>query len=158
MPSHEDVEIVEIAQDKSAVCREVLSSLPAWFGIPEALEAYVREVAALPMLGAMAGGSVVGFISLRQHSPFAAEAFVLGVKPEWRRKGVGRRLFAAAEALLRARRLRFFTVKTVAAPDGDLIYGATLKFYEAIGFMPVETFPTLWHERNPCLFLVKPLD
>jgi ribosomal protein S18 acetylase RimI-like enzyme len=82
---------------------------------------------------------------------------VLGVRPEWHRKGVGRKLFRHAETLLRARGVRFLTVKTVAAPDDDPVYGATRRFYEAIGFMPIEVFPTLWHERNPCLFMLKSL-
>ena len=68
---------------------------------------------------------------------------MLGVRPEWRRKGVGRQLFAAVERGLRARGVRFLTVKTVAAPDDDPVYGATRRFYEAIGFVPVEVFPAL---------------
>jgi ribosomal protein S18 acetylase RimI-like enzyme len=151
------VEIVAITQDRSAVCREVLEALPRWFGIPEALEAYVRDVAALPMFGAVRDGNAIGFLSLKDQTPFATEAFVLGVKPEWHRTGVGRQLFARAEEDLRRRGVRFFTVKTVAAPDDDPVYGTTRLFYQAIGFMPVELFPTLWHERNPCLFMVKPL-
>jgi hypothetical protein len=53
---------------------------------------------------------------------------------------------------------RLFTVKTVAAPDDDPIYGVTRRFYAAMGFLPVEVFPDLWHERNPCLLMVKSLD
>ena len=104
---------------------------------------YVREAGALPMLGATAGSDPIGFLSLKEHNSFTTEAFVLGVKPDWHRKGVGRRLFQNAETSLRARGVSFFTVKTVAAPDDDPVYGATRRFYEAMGFMPVETFPKL---------------
>jgi ribosomal protein S18 acetylase RimI-like enzyme len=152
-----EVEIVEIVENRSELCREILTSLPRWFGIPESLEAYVNEASRLPMLGAVANGAPIGFISLKHRSPFASEAYVLGVRPEWHRQGVGRKLFGHAEDGLRARQVRFFTVKTVDAPAGDQVYGATRAFYEAMGFMPIEVFPTLWHERNPCLFMLKPL-
>jgi ribosomal protein S18 acetylase RimI-like enzyme len=33
----------------------------------------------------------------------------------------------------------------------------TRRFYEAIGFEPIEEFPTMWGNDNPCLLLVKPL-
>jgi ribosomal protein S18 acetylase RimI-like enzyme len=155
--SRVEVEIVEIVEHRSELCREILTSLPRWFGIPESLEAYVNEASRLPMLGAVANGAPIGFISLKHHSPFASEAYVLGVTPEWHRQGVGRKLFGHAEDVLRARQVRFFTVKTVDAPAGDQVYGATRAFYEAMGFMPIEVFPTLWHERNPCLFMLKPL-
>jgi hypothetical protein len=45
----------------------------------------------------------------------------------------------------------------VAAPDDDPVYGGTRRFYEAVGFMPVEIFPKLWHEHAPCLLTLKPL-
>jgi hypothetical protein len=31
----------------------------------------------------------------------------------------------------------------------------TRKFYEAIGFVPLEVFPTLWGSENPCLVMIK---
>jgi ribosomal protein S18 acetylase RimI-like enzyme len=122
---YDRIEIVEVARNKSALCREILTALPLRFGIPEALETYAAEVAALPMLGATAGGSVIGFLALKDQTPFAAEAYVLGVRPEWHRQGVGRKLFEAAETALRQRGIRFFTVKTVAAADDDPVYGGT---------------------------------
>ncbi len=151
------VTIVEIAEGKSALCRQILESLPDWFGIPESIEMYARDVAELPMLAAEASGSVIGFLALKQQTPVATEAYVLGVRPEWHRRGVGRELFRHAEAMLKPRGVRFMTVKTVHRADDDPIYGATCRFYEAIGFLPLEVFPTLWHERNPCLLMVKPL-
>ncbi|MDD2561466.1 MAG: hypothetical protein PHP07_07230 [Eubacteriales bacterium] len=47
-------------------------------------------------------------------------------------------------------------VKTVEAghyPE----YDRTIAFYEGMGFLRLEVFPTLWDERNPCLVLVKAL-
>ena len=47
-------------------------------------------------------------------------------------------------------------VKTV-APGHYPEYDATVAFYRGVGFLPLEVFPTLWDENNPCLILVKTL-
>ncbi|MDD3109908.1 MAG: hypothetical protein PHH32_04610 [Eubacteriales bacterium] len=36
-------------------------------------------------------------------------------------------------------------------------YDRTIAFYQRMGFLRLEMFPTLWDERNPCLVLVKAL-
>ena len=36
-------------------------------------------------------------------------------------------------------------------------YDRTIAFYEGMGFLRLEVFPTLWDERNTCLVLVKAL-
>ncbi len=151
------LEAVAIDRDKSRICRGILESLPDWFGIPEAIDEYCEAVATLPMLGAVAGRSVVGFVALKLHTQGAVEAYVLGVRREWHRQGVGRALFAAAEALALARGARFLTVKTVAPMDPPCpYYSQTRRFYEAIGFAPIEVFPTLWH--IPCLLMAKVIE
>jgi ribosomal protein S18 acetylase RimI-like enzyme len=151
--------IAEIRAGKAALCREILEALPEWFGIPQAIAAFAQGVADQPMLACREGedGPVLGFISLRFHTEVAAEAYVLGVRRAWHRRGIGRSLFAAAEALVRERGIRFLTVKTLAATRPDQNYGATRRFYEAIGFAPIEVFPELWNPNNPCLLMVKPV-
>jgi ribosomal protein S18 acetylase RimI-like enzyme len=150
-------DIRDIAGDKSRICREILESLPQWFGIPEAIDRYSAAVAEMPMLGALIDDEVVGFVALKFHTAAAVEAYVLGIKPQWHRRGLGRRLFARAEEVAMKSGCRFITVKTIDSPEGDRFYGRTRRFYEAIGFLPIETFPTLWHPANPCLFMLKAL-
>ena len=76
-----------ITDRRGAICREVLESLPEWFGIPAALEHYVAVADELPMLASFdAAGEVVGFVSVKTHTPFAAEIYVIGVK---RARGIG---------------------------------------------------------------------
>lgn len=149
--------IDEITHDKGGVCRAILRSLPEWFGIPEAIERYAAEVETLRVLGATASGSVIGFLALKPQSEAAVEAVVLGVRREWHRRGVGRALFAAAEAHAIQGGARFLTVKTLSADRPDPHYAATRRFYEAIGFFPIEVFPELWGPRIPCLLMLKPL-
>jgi ribosomal protein S18 acetylase RimI-like enzyme len=148
-------EIVEIQDGRGALVRRILSGLPDWFGIPESVDAYVAAGERLPMLAVRADGGHVGFLSVKAHTPVAAEAYVLGVERAWHRRGCGRALFAAAERRLAAQRVRYLTVKTLAASHPDPFYAATRKFYEAIGFEPIEVFPTLWSEDNPCLLMLK---
>jgi GNAT superfamily N-acetyltransferase len=154
----EQICIEELNAQKSEICREILGALPEWFGIPEAIDAYAKGVADLPMLIAKnQSGLVIGFISLKPQTSSAVEAYVLGVRREWHRKGIGRSLFEAAERMARKLGARFLTVKTLADTRPDPHYQATRLFYEAIGFEPIEVFPTLWSLKNPCLLMAKTL-
>jgi ribosomal protein S18 acetylase RimI-like enzyme len=147
--------VEEIETGKGGICRDILTDLPEWFGIPEALEAYVRDAETLPMLGYRLDGAVIGFVSVKPHTPYAAEACVLGVKRAWHRSGIGRALFRHLEATLRRRGCRYLTVKTVAQAAPGEPYAATRSFYESMGFVALEVFPDLWGPRNPCLLMVK---
>jgi GNAT superfamily N-acetyltransferase len=145
----------EISSGKSEIARAILEDLPEWFGIAAGREDYIRAAATLPMLGFVAGDEVLGFVSLKRQTEVATEAFVLGVKRSHHRQGIGRRLFAAAEARLREEGILYFTVKTVAADRPNEAYAATRRFYAAMGVAPLEVFPTLWGPDNPCLLMVK---
>ena len=150
--------IEELNERKSETCREILQALPEWFGIPEAIDAYARGAADLPMIVARnQSGLVIGFISLKPQTSSAVEAYVLGIRREWHRKGIGRSLIEAAERMARQRGATFLTVKTLADTHPDPHYQATRRFYEAIGFQPLEVFPSLWSPKHPCLLMVKPL-
>ncbi len=152
-------EISEIYEGKGQLCREILTSLPEWFGIPKAIDAYVGGVEEQPMLVCKKASSdvIIGFLSLRFHTKVAAEAYVLGVRREEHRQGCGRALFDAGAQLAKTRGALFLTVKTLAASHPDPHYQSTRKFYERIGFLPIEVFESLWGRENPCLLMLKPL-
>jgi GNAT superfamily N-acetyltransferase len=143
---------VEDPAARSRLCGSILRSLPDWFGIEEATEGYIREVAVLPTF-AVADDA---FVSLKLHGPRAAEVYVMGVRPERHGQGLGTALLAAAEAHLRDRGVEYLQVKTLGPSDPDEGYARTRAFYEARGFVPLEEIHGLW-ERNPCLLLVKRL-
>ena len=150
--------IEELKEQKSETCRKILESLPEWFGIPEATDAYVKGVVDLPMLVAKdQSGLIVGFIALKPQTSSAIEAYVLGIRPEWHRKGCGYLLFEAAENMARELGAKVLTVKTLAETNPNPHYRATRLFYEAMGFDPIEVFPTLWSPENPCLLMAKTL-
>lgn len=152
------VRIDQVDQGRGEIARAILEALPDWFGRQASVDDYVAAVDQMAMLAARApDGTCVGFLSVKEHSAVAAEAYVLGVVPQWHRRGIGQALFARAGDDLAARGFRYLTVKTLAASHPDAHYAMTRKFYEAVGFEPLEVFPTLWDSGTPCLLMVKPL-
>ena len=149
--------IEEIVENKGAVCATILAALPGWFQLPAANAAFVRDVEAMPMLGAIVMDQPVGFLALKVHTLAAAEIHVMGVRPEHHRKGLGRALIRAAAQMMRADGMRYLTVKTLAPSHPDPGYANTRAFYESAGFSPVEVFPLLWDAENPALMMVKAL-
>jgi ribosomal protein S18 acetylase RimI-like enzyme len=151
------IEVSEMHDGKAALCREILDDLPEWFGIADAKAAYVAASTQLPMLAGRLDGEVVAFVSLKPHTDLSVELYVLGVKRRFHRRKVGSALVDAAERFAREHGRRFLTVKTLAAVKADPHYAGTRRFYEAMGFLPIEVFPTLWDADNPCLLMLKSL-
>jgi ribosomal protein S18 acetylase RimI-like enzyme len=150
--------IVEITEGKGALCGDILATLPAWFGLPDVNAAYVRNVEDMPMFAADVEGSFAGFLSLKLHTQFAAEIYVLGIKPDYHRRGIGRALIARVEAYLRSRRTRFLTVKTLSPVHSDENYAKTRKFYAAMGFVPIDEAPASWGSNYLLIMMAKTLD
>jgi GNAT superfamily N-acetyltransferase len=142
---------------RAFVCEPILRSLPEWFGIEEATRQYVQDIEGLPTFVALTDAQVVGFLTLRQHSEYAAEIHVMGVRPEMHRRGVGRLLVDGAEEYLRRRGVEYLQVKTLSPTHPDENYARTRKFYLSVGFRPLEEFPELWGKENPCLQMIKAL-
>ena len=141
---------------RAAICRDVLDALPEWFGIPASIERYVSAAGDLPMLACFEpAGHVAGFVSVKTLTPAAAEIHVMGVKRQWHRHGIGRSLVEGAGQLAVAQGARFLTVKTLSPSKPDPNYAATRRFYEAVGFLPIDEFPTLWGADNPCLLMLR---
>jgi coenzyme F420-0:L-glutamate ligase/coenzyme F420-1:gamma-L-glutamate ligase len=145
--------VVEIGDpaERSRVAEAVLRDLPEWFGIEESTAAYIADAATLPTFAVEPDA---GFVCLKQHTPGAAELYVMGVRHEQQRRGVGRALVAAAESWCRANRVRYLQVKTLGPSRPSRGYEATRAFYEAMGFVALEELHGLWGD-NPALMLVK---
>ena len=139
--------------ERSELCREILAALPDWFGWPDSVERYILDVAELPTFAVGRDG----FLSLKLHSEAAAELYVMGVRPESHRRGIGTALLDAAEAFLRDREVEYLQVKTLGWSHPSKHYASTRSFYGARGFRPLEELTELWGEGNPCLIMVKRL-
>ncbi len=151
-----DVAIRAMRRDEVGACERILRSLPDWFGIEQAIVDYVRDIGSMETWVAALDGDVVGFATVHRHNPFSAEIQVMAVVAEHHGGGLGRRLVEHAEAVLRTASVEFLQVKTLAPSHPDEHYARTRRFYERLGFRPLEE-NRLWGEANPCLVMVKHL-
>ena len=147
-------QVVEISDpaERSRIVEAVLRDLPGWFGIEESTRQYIEDAATLPTFAVEPD---LGVLCLRQHTPRAAEIYVMGVRREQHRRGIGRALVREAERWCRAQGIRYLQVKTLGPSRPDSGYDATRSFYEAVGFVALEELHGLWSHDNPALILVK---
>lgn len=140
---------------KASLCEPILRALPEWFGVEKATRQYIKDIEVFPTFLAWRSDRVIGFLTLKEHNDYAAEIHVMGILPEMHRRGVGRALIETVENYLQRRGVEYLQVKTLSSHHPDEGYARTRAFYEAVGFRPLEEFPDLWGEANPCLQMVK---
>jgi GNAT superfamily N-acetyltransferase len=135
----------------------LLRSLPDWFGMERSNREYVEDARHLPtyVVRDPDHDVVIGILLVKRHFPASAEVHLMAVDPAHHRQGVGRALVGAAETELKADGVRILQVKTLGESSPNEHYARTRQFYLALGFTPLEEFPELWDEGNPCLLLVK---
>ncbi len=153
-----EIRLMDIASQKSEICNRILRSLPKWFGIEKAIRDYVSAVRELDMFVALTNQDVVGFLAIKRHNPYTSEIYVMGVLEGYHRMGIGRKLVEETVEFLSRDGVKYLTVKTLSPSDPDPAYAKTREFYQAIGFLPLEEFKTLWNEENPCLMLIKTIS
>ena len=144
--------------ERSRICKEIIESLPNWFGLESANKEYIERSADTDFYAAYMLDKEVGFFSIISHFPQTSEIYVCGILPDFHRLGIGRKLLLTVEEDLRKNKKKFLTVKTLSSSHPDKGYAKTREFYKACGFAPVEEFKELWGKENPCLFLIKKLD
>lgn len=139
---------------KYEITKLVLEGLPEWFGIPEAIEEYAKNCIELPFYACYIKEKSVGFVSIKQTSDSAAECYVIGIKKEYHRIGIGHEFLKICERYCKDKNLSFLQVKTLDDKAKNTDYLKTFEFYKAFGFKPLEVLP-LWDECNPCLVMIK---
>ena len=75
------VVVREVDGGAGAICDDILRLLPTWFGIPEANRDYVDTAETHPGIVASVGDDDVGITTIKHHSPYAAEIYLMAVKP-----------------------------------------------------------------------------
>lgn len=106
-------------------CRQILKTLPEWFGIPESVEDYIQVADRSPTVIASLGSTEVGLLTLVQHTTYSAEIFVMAVLPRLHRQGVGQALVRYAESMLAPDGVIFLQVKTLGPSKPDAGYKKT---------------------------------
>jgi N-acetylglutamate synthase-like GNAT family acetyltransferase len=111
-------------------CEKILRNLPDWFGIEEAIVNYKNEINQLPTFIAQTKTQkTIGFISLKVHFSEAAEIYVMGINPEFHRRGIGERLVLTAQSYCKSQSIRFLQVKTLSPGRESKAYNLTRNFY-----------------------------
>lgn len=151
------VEIKEVFEPivKTKICGETLRALPDWFGVEASIADYEQKSGDMPFFAAFDGEKAVGFVAIKVHNAYTSEVCVMGILKDYHRQGIGQRLIGLCEVYCARCGMEFLTVKTLDSSRESRSYAKTRLFYEAMGFKPLEVFPLLWDEDNPCLFLAK---
>lgn len=151
------MKIIEVndKQEKSEISTGILKSLPNWFGIPESTQEYINESSNLPFFAAIDESKPIGFISVKENNKYTAEIYVMGVLSDYHKQGIGRALFNKVLQWAKEKGYEFLQVKTLDESHPDVYYAGTRKFYQSIGFKPLECLPELWGKENPCLIMIQ---
>ncbi len=153
-------QIIDITHwdNKVAFCEEILRSLKEWFGIEEAIQNYLKEIRLLVTYAIKVEDTYIGFASIKEHNAYTFEIHVMGILKKYHNLGYGKLLLQEIELWGKQQGKVYMSVKTLDETRESREYDSTRHFYLAYGFVPIETFPTLWGEDNPCLLLIKKLE
>lgn len=150
------IRFIEDANKKKKISREILEALTEWFEVEESREQYIAESADQPLWAYVEDGVYGGFLCLKETGKETMELAVMGVRKDFHRKGIGRRLFAAAKDYAAQKGYEFIQVKTVRSGMYE-DYDITNEFYKSLGFKELEVLPLYWDEANPCQIYVMSL-
>ena len=143
--------------DKEQIASKILFDLTDWFGVPENTKNYIETSKELPFFACYMDDQAVGFIVLKETSPYTCEIYCMGVLKENHRQGIGKKLFNQFEAYAREFKYKFIQVKTVEQGHYD-DYDLTNAFYKSVGFYELEVLPDFWDKQNPCQIYVKSIE
>ena len=154
--SHKKISVRKIQKKDIPKCSAILRRLPQWFGIEESILEYEQNLHALDGYVAETESSIVGFVGLKRYGEFSIEIDVIGVEPDLRRSGIGRKLLEHVEKHATTTWTKLLHMKTLAPSDPDENYTETRAFWEANGYIPMDAHE-LWGKENPCQVMVKPV-
>ncbi len=134
---------------KERICKEILEQLPEWFSKKDGITQYAKESRTSHLWAAVENEKTVGFIVMKETSPYTVEINVMGVIKEYQRKGIGAELFKSFYDFAKNNDYEFIQVKTVKSGK-YASYDITNSFYKKLGFRELESFDNLWDKNNPC--------
>lgn len=134
---------------KERICKEILEQLPEWFGKKDGITQYAKESRTSHLWADVENEKTVGFIVMKETSPYTVEINVMGVIKEYQRKGIGAELFKSFYEFAKNNNYEFIQVKTVKSGK-YASYDITNSFYKKLGFRELESFDNLWDKNNPC--------
>jgi GNAT superfamily N-acetyltransferase len=141
----------------ASVCRNITSTLPEWFGIPEANERYEKGMLERVSLVASIDDDYIGLIALEMQFPNNVNIYWMAVQKKYHGQGVGTSLIEAAEKYCHDRGYNSMTVETVSSKQNDRNYLKTYNFYKKIGFVPLFEMYT-YGPDNLMVYMQKIID
>lgn len=143
------------SEEKSNITEQILRVLPDWFELEQGILDYKHNVQNMAFFVAKDEDKIIGFIALEDINEFTSEIHVMGVLPEYHRKGAGRQLINFAWNRNKKLNKKYLIVKTLDESAHDKFYKITRKFYKAMGFLPIMVSKDIWGKDNPCLIMIK---
>ena len=149
------IDLRPIQESDVPVCRQILASLPEWFGIEAVNREYIAGLLSRPSGVAQVEGVPVGFLSVERHNSASAEVHVMAVDRAHHSAGIGTALLGWAEEWCVSNAIRWLHVKTRGPATPDPSYEKTRRFYLARGFDPLFETLDLWGPQDAALIMVK---
>lgn len=137
---------------------EIAKSLPDFFN-EQGLDMIKNEIPTHSVWGAYNGDRLVGCVSYKKLNDFSIDMTWLFVVPEFHGKNIGTQL--VLQSLEKEKGdFKVCQVKTLAETVEDEGYARTRKFYQKVGFVPIQIIHPYpgWGEENPCQIMVKFLN
>lgn len=152
------IEQIFCSEQKKIIVIEVLMTLPEWFGNNQANVKYSLDVMNLPFYCAFSQDKkVIGFICAKIHHKVTGDIFLLGIKPEYHRNGIGKQLVKKLEEYCVGIGCTSIVVKTLSEDSNYDPYKKTTEFYRSLEYKDLITFDEFWDEQNKCLLMIKEL-
>lgn len=143
------IKYIKNKKEKKNICIDILKQLPEWFEIEESILNYAEESKHSHFWSYTENDKHLGFIMMKETSPYTVEITVMGVLKEYQRRGIGENLFKSLYNFAKENKYEFIQVKTVKAGKYKN-YDRTNSFYKKIGFKELECIENLWDINNPC--------
>jgi GNAT superfamily N-acetyltransferase len=90
---------MEGSPELATITADLISLLPAWFGMAEANAAYTASARQLPgYLARSTDGEPIGILLHKRHFAEAAEIHLMAIHPGWHRRGIGTALVGTVRA------------------------------------------------------------
>lgn len=143
------IKYIEDKDTKEKICKNILKQLPEWFGQKSGVSQYAKESRVSDLWAYFDNDKPVGFIVMKETSPYTVEISVMGVLKSNQRRGIGVELFKSLYDFAKNSNYEFVQVKTVRLGK-YACYDTTNLFYRKIGFKELECIDDLWNKDNPC--------
>lgn len=134
---------------------DIAKSLPEFF-TQQGLNEIKEQLPGQAVYGAYAGEELVGCISYKKVNNFTIDIAFLFMLATYQGRGIGTRLLEESLAI-EGNDFSVCQVNTLAETVEDEGYAMTRKFYEKLGFIPIEIIHPYpgWGMDNPCQIYVK---